>query len=304
MSAPVPLTISVLLGGPSAEREVSLKSGAAVAQALRSLGHRVHEIDPHPGALALPKGTDVAFLALHGTYGEDGTVQRELEALRIPYTGCDAESSRVAFDKVLAKERFVSAGVPTARSLVVTAPEMPWPDGWKPPLVLKPARQGSSVGLVFIDRNADWAEGLAEAFKHDSLVLVEEKIAGRETTVAILDGNALPVVEVRPKQGAYDFHNKYTAGRTEYFCPAPFDALITERIQAAALNAFHALGCRDYARVDVMVDTSGAPWVLEVNTLPGMTETSLLPKAAAATGLSYSGLCQAMIELALRRTPH
>lgn len=304
MSAPVPLTISVLLGGPSAEREVSLKSGAAVAQALRSLGHRVHEIDPHPGALALPAGTDVAFLALHGTYGEDGAVQRDLEALRIPYTGCDAESSRVAFDKVLAKERFVSAGVPTARAVVVTVPDAPWPVGWKPPVVLKPARQGSSVGLVFIDRLADWAAGLAEAFKHDSLVLVEEKIAGRETTVAILDGKALPVVEVRPKQGAYDFHNKYTAGRTEYFCPAPFAPAITERIQAAALNAFHAVGCRDYARVDVMVDASGAPWVLEVNTLPGMTETSLLPKAAAAAGLSYPGLCQAMIDLALRRTPH
>ncbi|MHC1766484.1 MAG: D-alanine--D-alanine ligase [Verrucomicrobiia bacterium] len=304
MSAPGTLTISVLLGGPSAEREVSLKSGAAVAQALRSLGHRVHEIDPRPGTLALPAGTDVAFLALHGTYGEDGTVQRELEALRIPYTGCDAESSRVAFDKVLAKERFVSAGVPTARSVVVTAPDAPWPDGWKPPVVLKPARQGSSVGLVFIDRIADWAAGLVEAFKHDSLVLVEEKIAGRETTVAILDGKALPVVEVRPKQGAYDFHNKYTAGRTEYFCPAPFDASITERIQAAALDAFHAVGCRDYARVDVMVDASGVPWVLEVNTLPGMTETSLLPKAAAAAGLSYPGLCQAMIDLALRRTPH
>ncbi len=303
MSAPVPLTISVLLGGPSAEREVSLKSGVAVARALRSLGHRVHEIDPRPGALVLPERTDVAFLALHGTYGEDGTVQRELEALRIPYTGCDAESSRIAFDKVLAKERFVAAGVPTARFVVVAAPDTPWPEGWNPPVVLKPARQGSSVGLVFLDRVGDWAPGLAEAFRHDSEVLVEARIAGRETTVAILDGKPLPVVEVRPKQGAYDYQNKYTAGRTEYFCPAPFDAVITQRIQAAALNAFQAVGCRDYARVDVMVDASGAPWVLEVNTLPGMTETSLLPKAAAAAGFSYPGLCQAMIDLALRRTP-
>lgn len=302
MNPPVPLTISVLLGGPSAEREVSLKSGAAVAQALRSLGHRVHEIDPRPGALVLPPGTAVAFLALHGTYGEDGTVQRELDALRIPYTGCDAESSRIAFDKVLAKERFTAASVPTPRFAVLASAGAAWPEGWKPPVVLKPARQGSSVGLVFVDQTTDWAAALKEAFRFDSQVLMEEKIAGRETTVAILDGQPLPVVEVRPKQGAYDYRNKYTSGRTDYFCPAPFDPAVTRRIQDAALGAFHAVGGREYARVDVMVDSAGAPWVLEVNTLPGMTETSLLPKAAAAAGLSYASLCQAMIDLALRRT--
>jgi D-alanine-D-alanine ligase len=297
-----PLTIAVLLGGPSAEREVSLKTGAAAAKALRSLGHTVHEIDPRFAKLALPPRVDVAFLALHGTYGEDGTVQHQLENLGVPYTGCDAESSRVAFDKVLTKHRCLEAGLPTARFMVLNSPTAEWPAGWEPPVVLKPVRQGSSVGLQFVERLADWPAALADAFRYDSAVLMEEKIIGRETTVAILDEKALPVVEIRPKQGAYDYQNKYTVGRTEYLCPAPFDGPLTEHIQAAALGAFRAVGGRDYGRIDIMVHASGVPFVLEVNTLPGMTETSLLPKAAAAAGLTYPELCQRMVDLALRRS--
>ncbi|MFZ0829418.1 MAG: D-alanine--D-alanine ligase [Verrucomicrobiia bacterium] len=295
------LNLTVMLGGPSAEREVSLRSGAAVARALRSLGHTVHELDPRDDAWALPAGTDAVFLALHGTYGEDGTVQRRLDELGALYTGCDAESSRIAFDKVMTKQRCLQAGVPTARHLVVDSGKTPWPTDWPPPLVVKPVRQGSSVGLQFVERLEDWPIALAEALKFDSEVLVEEKILGRETTVGILGAQALPVVEVRPKSGGYDYQNKYTAGRTEYFCPADFDAAMTKRIQAAALGAFRAIGGRDYARVDVMVGASGGPVVLEVNTLPGMTETSLLPKAAAAAGLDYAQLCQRMVELALTR---
>jgi len=295
------LNITVMLGGPSAEREVSLRSGAAVAKALRSLGHTIHELDPRNDAWALPAGTDVVFLALHGTYGEDGTVQRRLDELGALYTGCDAEASRIAFDKVLTKQRCLEAGVPTARHLVVNAGKTPWPRDWAPPLVVKPVRQGSSVGLQFVERATDWPAALAEALKFDSEVLVEEKIIGRETTVAILGGKPLPVVEVRPRTGSYDYQNKYTAGRTEYFCPADFDAAMTKRIQAAAAGAFRAIGGRDYARVDVMVGAQGGPVVLEVNTLPGMTETSLLPKAAAAAGLDYAQLCQRMVELALKR---
>jgi D-alanine-D-alanine ligase len=297
------LTITVLLGGPSAEREVSLKTGGAAANALRSLGHEVHEVDPKTGELTVPPGTQVVFIALHGTYGEDGTVQRQLEAAGVPYTGCDSESSRVAFDKVLTKQRCLAAGVPTARYAVLDSSSAPWPAGWKPPVVLKPVRQGSSVGLHFIDRVTDWSKALSDAFRYDTQVLMEERILGRETTVAILDGKALPIVEIRPKKGAYDYHNKYTAGCTEYFCPAPFDPDLTQRIQEAALGAFRAVGGRDYGRVDVMVHSTGVPFVLEVNTLPGMTETSLLPKAAAAAGLSYPELCQAMVDLALRRSP-
>lgn len=300
---PRPLTITVFLGGPSAEREVSLRSGAAVARALRGLGHVVYELDPVPGHVRLPEGTEVVFLALHGTYGEDGGVQAELDRLGIPYTGTGADGSRIAFDKVLTKKRCLEAGVPTARFAVFESATSPWPGGdWTPPVVLKPVRQGSSVGLQFVDQVEQFPAALAESLRHDSEVLMEERIVGRETTVGILAGEALPVVEVRPKSGAYDYTNKYTAGRTEYLCPAPFDPAVTARIQQAAIGAFRAVDGRDYARVDVMVRPNGDPIVLEVNTLPGMTETSLLPKAAAEAGLSFAVLCERMVRLALERS--
>ena len=293
--------ITVMLGGPSAEREVSLRSGVAIARALRSRGHEVSELDPVPGAWSLPAGTDAVFLALHGTYGEDGTVQEELDRLGVAYTGCDAAASRSAFDKARTKAICVAGGVPMARSRVFHEPDAPWPTGWEPPVVLKPVRQGSSVGLRFVDRVEDFAAALADSLQHGSEVMMEERIIGRETTVGILGEWALPIVEVRPKAGAYDYTNKYTAGRTEYLCPAPFDAAVTAAIQNASLAAFRAVGGRDYGRVDVMVRAGGQPVVLEVNTLPGMTETSLLPKAAAAAGIDFEGLCDRMLELALQR---
>jgi D-alanine-D-alanine ligase len=295
------LNITVMLGGPSAEREVSLRSGAAVAKALRLLGHTVHELDPRTAKWTLPRETEVVFLALHGTYGEDGQVQAQLEALGVPYTGCDSTASRIAFDKLLTKERCVAAGIPTARHAVFDSPSASWPMGWNPPVVLKPVRQGSSVGLQYVQRVGDWSQALTESLRHDSRVLMEEMIVGRETTVGILEDQALPVVEVRPKAGGYDYQNKYTAGCTDYFCPASFEPAVTERIQAAGLGAFRAVGGRDYGRVDIMVRSNGDPIVLEVNTLPGMTELSLLPKAAAAAGIGYAELCQRMIELAMRR---
>jgi len=290
-------------GGPSAEREVSLRSGGAVAGALRSLGHIVHELDPFPGRWELPASTQVVFLALHGTYGEDGTIQAELEKLDVPYTGCGPEASRIAFDKFFTKERCKAAGVATPRYSLIESPQVSMPPGWNPPVVLKPARQGSSVGLQFVDQHSDWAKALAEAMRHDTRVLLEERIVGRETTVGVLDGKPLPVVEVRPRTGVYDYASKYTSGASEYLCPAPFDPPTTARIQAAGLAAFKAINGRDYSRVDVMVPPNGDPMVFEVNTLPGMTETSLLPKAAAAAGLAYDQLCQSMVELALARKP-
>ena len=295
------LNITVMLGGPSAEREVSLRSGAAVATALRSLGHTVNELDPRQPEWTLPSPTDVVFLALHGTYGEDGTVQKQLDGLGVPYTGCEAEASRIAFDKVLTKQRCLAHAVPTPKFVTINSPAAAFPEGFAPPLVVKPVRQGSSVGLQFVEQAADWPGALAAALKFDSEAVVEEKIIGRETTVGILGANVLPIVEVRPKAGSYDYRNKYTPGATEYFCPADFDAAITQGIQAAALGAFRAIGGRDYARVDVMVRPDGSPQVLEVNTLPGMTETSLLPKAARAAGMSYAELCQRMVDLALNR---
>lgn len=294
--------ITVMLGGPSAEREVSLRSGAAVGKALSELGHQVSFLDPGPGGWVLPAGTDLVYLALHGTYGEDGSVQAELERLGVPYTGCGPEASAVAFDKVATKERCIAALVPTPRFLVISAPGTPWPADWNPPVVMKPVCQGSSVGLHFVDQREQWADALRDCLQFGP-VLVEERILGRETTVGILADEPLPIVEVRPKRGAYDYHNKYTLGATEYFCPADFSSETAARIQQAALGAFRCVGGRDYGRVDVMVGDSGDPLVLEVNTLPGMTETSLLPKAAAAAGISYPELCQRMIDLAASRVP-
>jgi D-alanine-D-alanine ligase len=293
--------IAVLMGGPSAEREVSLKTGKAVADAIRQLGHTVHEIDAIPGKWRLPPGIDVAFLALHGTYGEDGAIQEELENLGIPYTGCDPASSRIAFDKVLTKQRCAASGVPTAPFRVITSQSASWPEGFPLPAVLKPVCQGSSVGLEFINSVDEWPAARDRSFKFDNRLVLEEKIEGRETTVGILDSKALPIVEVRPKRGAYSYDNKYTTGATEYFCPADFPSAVTQKIQQAGLGAFNAVGGRDYGRIDIMVNQKNEPVVLEVNTLPGMTETSLLPKAAAAAGISYNDLCQRMIELALKR---
>jgi D-alanine-D-alanine ligase len=296
------LNVTVMLGGPSSEREVSLRSGAAVSAALASLGHQVSQLDPQTPDWQLPPRTDVVFLALHGTYGEDGTVQEQLDKLGVRYTGCGAEASRVAFDKVLTKTRCLAAGIPTARFEVFSSPAAPWPEGWNPPVVLKPVREGSSVGVQMVDKKEQWPAALAQAFHFDSEVLLEEKIIGRETTVGILAGQALPVVEILVKNGFFDYTNKYTAGRAEHICPADFDAAATARIQQAAVGAFRAVGGRDYARVDIMVREDGQPMVLEVNTLPGMTELSILPEAARAAGWSYPQLCQRMIDLALERS--
>ena len=176
---PGKLNITVMLGGPSAEREVSLRSGAEVARALRSLGHEVHEVDPKDEKWTLPKGTKLVFLALHGTYGEDGTVQQRLDELGVPYTGCDAEASRIGFDKYLTKQALVAAGAPTARFTLIESPEASWPIGWNPPVVLKPARQGSSVGLQFVERVADWSASLAEAMRHAVQAGRQAFLAGR-----------------------------------------------------------------------------------------------------------------------------
>lgn len=297
------LHIVVMRGGISAEREVSLASGAAVTTALRERGHVVTEVDPRPGEWRLPAGAQVVFLALHGAYGEDGAIQRELEATGVPYTGCDAESSRLAFDKCLAKQRFVEAGVPTPRFATLNGDTADaWPADWRPPAILKPACQGSSVGLEFIESEAEWPAALAAARRHGDRLLLEEWVRGREVTVGLLGEEVLPIVEIRPRSGRYDFSSKYTPGSTDYFCPADFPPAQASRIQELGRAAFEALGGRDYGRVDLMAPAEGDPTVLEVNTLPGMTETSLLPKAAQAAGWGFSALCQRMIDLALRRS--
>ena len=293
--------VTVLLGGRSAEREVSLRSGAAVARALRALGHGVDEVDPAGESWGLPAKTEVVFLALHGEYGEDGQVQSRLETLGVPYTGTDAAGSALAFDKARCKERFQQNQVASPRGVLIDSPTSTPPDSIPAPWILKPAAQGSSVGLNRVEDETEWGTALADSLQYGGAVLCEECIQGRELTVGILDGDTLPVVEVRPKAGGYNYENKYTPGATDYFCPADLPDEVTAQVQALGLRAFEAVGARDFGRVDVMLDAESKPYILEVNTLPGMTETSLLPKAAAVAGMDFNALCQRMLELALRR---
>jgi len=293
--------VTVLLGGRSAEREVSLRSGAAVARALRALGHGVDEVDPAGESWGLPAKTEVVFLALHGEYGEDGQVQSRLETLGVPYTGTDAAGSALAFDKARCKERFQQNQVASPRGVLIDSPTSTPPDSIAAPWILKPAAQGSSVGLNRVEDETEWGTALADSLQYGGAVLCEECIQGRELTVGILDGDTLPVVEVRPKAGGYNYENKYTPGATDYFCPADLPDEVTAQVQALGLRAFESVGARDFGRVDVMLDAESKPYILEVNTLPGMTETSLLPKAAAVAGMDFNALCQRMLELALRR---
>lgn len=293
--------VAVLMGGPSAERDVSLRTGAACSAALRRAGWDVYDVDVRGPDFALEPGTAVAFLALHGTFGEDGQLQRILEQRGVAYTGCGVQASYDSFDKVRSKEIFVAAGVPSARYEVVTAKgarRVTLP----PPVVVKPAKQGSSVGVALVREVGAMAAALDEAFRYDDQVVVEEFIDGRELTVGILGDRALPVVEVRVKAGFYDYQNKYTKGASEYDVPANLPEPVAAEVQRVALAAFRAAGCRDYSRVDVMLRRSdNRPFVLEINTLPGMTETSLLPKAAAAVGIGFETLCSRMVTMALAR---
>jgi D-alanine-D-alanine ligase len=272
-----------------------------VARALRDLGHAVSEVDPAGESLGLPAKTEVVFLALHGEYGEDGQVQSRLETLGVPYTGTNAVGSALAFDKARSKEIFQQNQVASPRGVLIDSPTSTPPDTIPAPWILKPATQGSSVGLNRVEDEVGWNVALADSFRHGGAVLCEECIQGRELTVGVLDGVALPVVEVRPKVGGYNYENKYTPGATDYFCPAELPNEITAQVQALGLRAFEAVGARDFGRVDVMLNAESEPYVLEVNTLPGMTETSLLPKAAAVAGMNFNALCQRMLELALRR---
>jgi D-alanine-D-alanine ligase len=289
-----------MAGGFGAEREISLISGAAVGCALRSLGHQVDEVDPAIKGWQLPEDVEVVFLALHGEFGEDGQVQALLESLNVPYTGTGSRGSVVAFDKVLSKEAFSRDSIPTPKGVVLTNVCVP-PSDVPPPWVLKPVAQGSSVGLIMVDDETQWASALEDALIHGKRVLCEERVEGREITVGVLAGKALPVVEVRPKSGAYDYQSKYTKGATEYSCPADLPDAITEQVQLLGVQAFKAVGALDFGRVDIMLDSSLSPYVLEVNTLPGMTETSLFPKAAAAADIGFNQLCQCMVNLAINR---
>ncbi|HEY3602404.1 MAG TPA: D-alanine--D-alanine ligase [Chthoniobacterales bacterium] len=298
--------IAVLKGGPGSEREVSLATGAGVAKALRSLGAEITEVDVKGPEFVLPNDIELAFIALHGTFGEDGQVQQILEDRGVPYTGESVAGSRLAFDKIPSKEKFVDDGVTTPDWEVIRAGEEPT---LPLPLVIKPPRQGSTVGVYIIRERSEIAPALSEAAKFDHELLVEQFIAGRELTIGILGDLALPVLEIIPKSGFYDFNNKYpflnpqAGGGAQHVCPAEIPVDLTNRIQQLALRAHRSLGLKVYSRVDIMLSEQDKPFVLEVNTIPGMTEASLLPEAAGVAGISYPELCTRIIELSLAARP-
>lgn len=287
--------IAVLKGGPSAEREVSLASGAAVARALRSLDYEVVEVDVTGYDVAWPEGCEAAFIALHGTFGEDGQLQALLEARGIPFTGSGSGSSRTSFDKVTTKRILERQGIATPRYDVLApgqARTLPLP------VVVKPPRQGSSIGISKVFEESAWLAALEAALKLDTEALVETFIEGAELTVGVVGEQVLPIVEIRAPEGYYDYRAKYTKGLTEYLVPAPLDEETTRACQTLAWRTFTALDCRGLGRVDIRLTPDGHPFVLELNSIPGFTETSLLPKAARAVGLEFPALCEKILNLA------
>ncbi|MBJ7258101.1 MAG: D-alanine--D-alanine ligase [Chthoniobacterales bacterium] len=292
------LHLVVLMGGPGSEREVSLRSGAAVARALAGGGYRVTPLEVHGTVLDLPAGTDLCVNMIHGTFGEDGQLQALLDARGIAYTGEGEAGSRLAFDKLASKTCFAGAGVPTPRWEKIAAGQSP---ALSLPFVVKAPREGSSVGVHIVRHPRELEAALEDCASLDREILVEEFIEGRELTVGVVGDRALAVVEIRPHEGFYDYAHKYTKGASEYFCPALLDGETTRLVQDAALRAHCSLGLEVYSRVDVLLRADGSPFVLEANTIPGMTETSLLPKAAAAGGTGFLELCEEICALSLRR---
>lgn len=299
-------TIAVLKGGPGSERAVSLKTAESVVEALRSLGAHVVEVDVTGPEFDVPADTLIAFNTIHGTFGEDGQLQAICEARGLRYTGAGVETSRIAFDKALTKEKFIAAGVPTPRSQIFRL------DGSDTlsidlPLVVKPPREGSSVGVHIVRTPEELETALEDARRFGDDTLIEEFIEGKELTIGVLGDQVLPVIHIEPAEGFYDINNKYPwmsgTGKTLYHCPADLDEAITQRVQAAALAAFKAAGTEVYGRVDCLLRADGSAFILEINTIPGMTSSSLLPKAAAAVGISFPELCHQIIELSLAARP-
>ena len=308
--------VAVLKGGRSLERQVSLRSGARVEDALKRLDHEVIAIDVALDLIRRLRETapDVAFIAMHGRDGEDGTVQELLEILGIPYTGSGVLACARATDKVLAKHLMVEAGIPTPeffafnetafRELGAAEALPAIEERLDFPIVVKPSSQGSALGIKFARSAADVPAALVAAFSYDSRVLLERHVDGRDLAVSILDGDALPVVEAVPRdEEFYDFEARYEIGRTDFVCPAELPDGLTELAQELAVRTYRLLGCSAFARVDLMLDAAGDLTVLEANPIPGLTETSLLPQAAEAAGISFDELVGRILELALERAP-
>ena len=292
--------VAVLMGGPSAEREISLISGKAVLAALRSEGVDAHAFDPAERELFDLKREGYArvFIALHGRFGEDGTVQGALEVMRLPYTGSGVMASALAMDKWRTKLVWDASGIPTPRFAMVDR-STSWEklaDVLGLPIIVKPSREGSTIGLTKCGSVADLPAACALAARYDDLVIAEEFVAGRELTASILGETALPLVRIEAPQGNYDYQHKYFTDETKYYCPAGIDESLEQEIRAMALKSFRVLGCRGWGRADVMVRPDGTYSFLEMNTSPGMTGHSLVPMAAKAAGIGYAELCVKILE--------
>lgn len=297
--------IAVLMGGPSAEREVSLNTGRGIAAALRSRGYQVAEIDFEPRRFAeqlKEAGAEVVFIAIHGRYGEDGTVQGFLDICGIPYTGSGVRTSSIAMDKYLSKELFEAFHIPTPAAALLykkdsLADQKKKVTPLNYPLILKPVAQGSSIGVFKVENESELESNLTAVFEYGTTALAESFISGKELTVAVLeDEGVLPIIEIHPNSGAYDYQSKYTKGATEYLVPAPIAKEVAEQVNQISAKVAEVFDSRGVVRLDIMLsEKDQIPYVLELNTVPGMTETSLVPKAAAAQGISYEELCERIL---------
>ncbi|MBI3596893.1 MAG: D-alanine--D-alanine ligase [Nitrospirae bacterium] len=301
--------IAVLMGGKSAEREISLKSGRAMEASLRRQGCTVVAIDLDETVAERLRQEEIELVvnALHGRGGEDGAIQGLLEILGIPYTGSGVLASAIGMNKVMTKCLLKAHGVPTPKYSVLRSARLSgsefreFPVGFEGPVVVKPSSEGSTIGITIVRDRASLEAAYREAFRHGEEILVEEYIEGHEATVGILQETPLPVIEIVPKGAFYDYRAKYTKEMTEYIVPARLPQEVSQRVQALALETHQIIGCRGCTRVDFRVDRSGRPFVLEINTVPGMTETSLLPKAAAAVGITYDQLVIKIVQSAIGR---
>lgn len=302
--------IAVVLGGPSAEAEISRVTGGAIAEALRGLGYNAQEVELVPKEIIstlLKMDAKVVFNAVHGMYGEDGRLQSLLEAAEIPYTGSGILASALAMDKAATKRYLHCAGISTAKFRILHKRECHDLETIKAtifkefgvPVVIKAASQGSSIGVYIVKEEAAIIEALEGSFKYCDEVVVEECIVGKELTVSMMEVEGqpvcLPIIWIAPHSGAYDFHSKYTKGATDYYCPAPLPEDITAHVQGLAMATYKVLGLNGVARVDIMLSEAGQGYVLEANTVPGMTATSLVPKAAASVGISFPELCEKIL---------
>ena len=300
--------VAVLLGGKSAEREVSLDSGTAVLEALVRSGINAEAFDPQERSVTELVNYDRAFIVLHGRGGEDGQIQGALEWLNVPYTGTGVQGSAIGMDKVKTKQVWQGSELPTAPYRIVTkdsdATEIVNALGL--PLIIKPVHEGSSIGMSKVEKIEDFAEAIAKATEHDAVVMAEKWITGREYTIVVLNGQALPVIRLEPPQDVafYDYEAKYQRNDVQYGIPCGLSEAEEQQLKALSLRAFQAVGASGWGRIDAMQDEQGNFWLLEVNTVPGMTSHSLVPKAAAAVGYSFDELCVAILEQTLTGSAH